>query len=646
MNRIPRLALMLSLAALPALGESPAPRQVHQYTIDQLLSTTSYAGAVNAAQPMGGYADSFSPDGRKILVSSNKTGVFNAFAIPVDGGAPVQLTDSKVNAVQVIGWFPRDERFLYVSDQGGNELTHIWVQSPDGQVRDLTPGEKVRAEFLDWAPDGRSFFFTTNERDPSLFDVYETALDGYERKLLFTNPGGFLPQGVSPDRRHVALAKSQGTSDNDIHLHDRTTGKTALLTPDDPPGAEVDNGFQAFSPDGASLYYTTDQGAEFKRLMRYDMATGKRQEVLRPSWDVVAAGFSRSGKHLVVAVNDDARTQVSAFEAAGLRPIELPRVADQLVTDVEFSPDGRWLAYYAEAGNTPPNLYVRDLQTGKDRQLTQSLGDQIDPADLVSGEIVRFKSYDGVEIPGILYKPHQASPGSRVPALVKVHGGPGGQSTPGYSGMVQYLVNHGYAVFDINNRGSSGYGKTFHSLDDRKHGDADLDDCVASKKMLAATGWIDADRIGIYGGSYGGYMVLAALAFRPKEFAVGVDIYGISNWKRTMESIPAWWGAERDALILEIGDPVKDAEALLRKSPLFHADKIERPLLVLQGENDPRVLKQESDSIVEAVKKNGVPVEYLVFENEGHGFRRKESQKRAYEATLTFLDRYLKAPSR
>jgi dipeptidyl aminopeptidase/acylaminoacyl peptidase len=624
MKRI--LSILALLLALPVLGEGP--RKVRQYTIDQLLATTAYNGS------------SFSPDGRKILVSSDKTGVINAFAVPVDGSPPVQLTDSKVSAIQVVGWFPRDERFLYTSDQGGDELTHIYVQSPDGQARDLTPGAKLKAEFMDWSPDGRSFFFITNERDPSLFDVYEIALDGYERKLLFTNPGGFLPVGVSPDRRWVALTKSQSTSDTDVHLHDRTAGKTALLTPDEPPGAQVNNAFQTFSPDGASLYYTTDQGAEFKRLMRYDMATGKREVVLRPDWDVVHAEFSRPGRHLSVIVNEDALEKATVFEAAGMRPVPLP--PDQAVIDVEFSADGRWMAYYAESGSTPANLYVRDLKTGQDRQLTRSLGPDIDPADLVAGEVVRFKSYDGLEIPGILYKPHQASPASRVPALVKVHGGPGGQAAIGYSAITQYLVNHGYAVFDINNRGSDGYGKTFYSLDDRKHGDADLDDCVASKKMLAATGWIHPDRIGIFGGSYGGYMVLAALAFRPREFALGIDIYGISNWKRTMESIPAWWGAERDALIQEIGDPEKDAEALLRKSPLFHADKIEKPLLVLQGEKDPRVLKQESDSIVEAVKKKGIPVEYLVFENEGHGFRRKESQKRAYEAMLAFLDRYLK----
>ncbi|HWM94795.1 MAG TPA: S9 family peptidase [Thermoanaerobaculia bacterium] len=630
MTRIlPLLALAL---ALPVQGE--APRQVRRYTIDQLLATTVFQG------------DSISPDGRKILVSSNQTGVFNAFAVPVDGGAPVQLTDSKVNAIRVLGWFPRDERFLYVSDQGGDERTHLYVQSPDGKVRDLTPGDKLKAELMGWSPDDRSFFFRSNERDPSLFDVYEMTLDGYERKLLFTNPGGFIPVGVSPDRRYVALGKAQSTIDNDVHLHDRTSGKTALLTPDEQPGAEVDNAFQTFSPDGSSLYYTTDQGAEFKRLMRYDLTAdltaGRREEVLRPDWDVAGAGFLRSGKHLMVAVNADSRMEIRVFEVPGMRPLELPRVPDASLANVEISRDGRWMAYYAESGSTPANLYVRDLQTGKDRQLTRSLGPDIDPADLVTGEVVRFKSYDGVEIPGILYKPHQASPTGRVPAVVRVHGGPGGQAEVDYHPMIQYLVNHGYAVFDINNRGSSGYGKTFYAMDDRKHGDADLDDCVASKKMLAATGWIDPDRIGIYGASYGGYMVLAALAFRPREFAAGVDIYGISNWKRTMESIPAWWGAMRDALIREIGDPEKDAEALLRKSPLFHADRIERPLLVLQGENDPRVLKRESDSIVEAVKKRGVPVEYVVFENEGHGFSRKESQKKAYEAVLAFLDKYLK----
>jgi len=207
--------------------------------------------------------------------------------------------------------------------------------------------------------------------------------------------------------------------------------------------------------------------------------------------------------------------------------------------------------------------------------------------------------------------------------------------------LIQFLANHGYAVYAINNRGSAGYGKTFFHLADRKHGDADLGDCVAAKGMLTATGWVAPDRIGIIGGSYGGYMVLAALAFRPHEFAAGVDLFGVANWVRTLASIPPYWASERKALYKLIGDPQADADYLRKISPLFHAEQIERPLLVLQGDKDPRVLKQESEEIVVAARKHGTPVEYLIFPNEGHGFVRKETQAKAYQAVLVFLDKYL-----
>jgi dipeptidyl aminopeptidase/acylaminoacyl peptidase len=604
-------------------------RRVPRYTVQQFLATTLYTGS------------SFSPDGSKILVAGDQTGTFNAFAIPVDGGRPVQLTQSKVSSVVVLGYFPRDERFLYSLDQGGDENSHLYVQAPDGGVRDLTPGDKIKADFQGWSLDGRSLFVSTNERDPSASDIYEVTLDGYERTLLFKNEGGFLlPGAISPDRRWIAVSKTAGFNDIDLYLHDRTTGKTVLLNPGDVPGAEISFKPQAFSPDGKSLFYVTDKGSEFDYLMRYDLASRTSTEVLRPDWDVVGAKLSRDGKYLIAEINNDGRSELRVLETAGLRPVPLPELPQGSLSEVLFSPDGRRMAFYAE-GTGPSDLYVRDQASGQIRQLTRALP-QIEPADLVEGKVVRFKSYDGVEVPGILYQPHGASPTSKVPALLWVHGGPGGQSTIGYSGFIQYLVNHGYAIYAINNRGSDGYGKTFNGLDDRKHGEADLDDCVASKKMLAATGWVDPRRIGILGGSYGGFLVLAALAFRPQEFAVGVDLYGVANWPRTLESIPAYWGPLRDSLYREMGDPAKDGERLRRISPLFHADRIERPLIVLQGANDPRVLPQESDDIVAAVRKKGVPVEYYVFENEGHGFKRKESQEKAYTATLKFLDKYLK----
>jgi dipeptidyl aminopeptidase/acylaminoacyl peptidase len=290
-------------------------------------------------------------------------------------------------------------------------------------------------------------------------------------------------------------------------------------------------------------------------------------------------------------------------------------------------------------------LYVYNFASKQFRKLSNSLNKEINPEDLVKGEVVRYKSLDDLEIPAILYKPQQAAKDQKVPALVWVHGGPGGQSRLGYSDLIQYLVNHGYAILAVNNRGSSGYGKTFYKMDDRNHGEKDLQDCIKGKDYLATLDYIDKDKIGIFGGSYGGFMVMAALTSEPKAFEVGVNLFGVTNWLRTLKSIPPWWESFKEALYLEMGDPIKDSTRLYKISPLFHANKVEKPLIVLQGAQDPRVLKVESDEIVEAVKKNKVPVEYVVFEDEGHGFVKKENQQKAYSKILEFLDKYLKKAS-
>jgi dipeptidyl aminopeptidase/acylaminoacyl peptidase len=282
------------------------------------------------------------------------------------------------------------------------------------------------------------------------------------------------------------------------------------------------------------------------------------------------------------------------------------------------------------------------MGTKKLTKLIDSLSPQIDPADLVDALIVRFRARDGMSIPNILWKPHQATASRRAPALVWVHGGPGAQTTPAYPTLIQHLVNRGYVVLGVNNRGSSGYGKTFFAADDRKHGREPLWDCIDAKNYLKTLDYVDPDRIGIIGESYGGYMVLAALAFQPEEFTVGVDFFGVANWIRTLENSRGGLIVSRAAQYAEIGDPVKDRKMLEEISPLFHADRIRKPLLVLQGANDPRVVKVESDEIVAAVKKNGVPVEYIVFPDEGHGFTKKANQIAGYRAVLTFLDRYLK----
>jgi len=217
----------------------------------------------------------------------------------------------------------------------------------------------------------------------------------------------------------------------------------------------------------------------------------------------------------------------------------------------------------------------------------------------------------------------------------------------GYNGLIQFLVNHGYAVLRVNNRGSSGYGKTFYKMDDLKHGDVDLKDCIASKNFLAKTDVIDMEKVGIIGGSYGGYMVMAALAFAPEEFDVGVNIFGVTNWLRTLKSIPPYWESFREALYAELGNPFSDdSTRLYNISPLFHAKNVTKPLIVLQGANDPRVLQIESDEMVAAVKSNNVPVEYVIFNDEGHGFVKTENKIDGHGKIKIFLDRYLKGHER
>ena len=599
-----------------------APRR---YAIEEFLGTTNYAGA------------SFSPDNRTLLVSSDASGIYNAYAIRISDGTVTQLTHSTTDAIFVIAYFPNDERFLYQSDRGGNELNHLYVQTPDGTVTDLTPGEELKAMFLGWAQDEQSFFVATNERDRRFFDAYEYHIETYQRQRIYENHEGLNFRDITPDRRTIALAKTETNADSDIYLCDRQTGQLEKITPHE---GDINHRPTGFTPDGQFLYYLTDQDSEFLYLMRYELSSGSHEKLLSAEWDITSATLSKQGKYLVISINNDARTELRLYDAATLTAIDLPQLPDAEISSVKIAATEDRMAFYASSSKMPRDLFVYDFSGEKPTRLTRSLNPNINPEDLVEGQVVRFASYDDLEIPGILYLPLQANENDSVPALVWVHGGPGGQSRVGYSALIQYLVNHGYAIYAINNRGSSGYGKTFYHLDDRKHGDVDLQDVVESKRMLIETGQINPQRIGIIGGSYGGYMVLAALAFRPEVFDVGVDIFGVSNWVRTLQSIPPWWESRRKALEQEMGD-FDDEEFLRAKSPLFHTEHIVKPLMVLQGANDPRVLKVESDEIVEAVKARGIPVEYVVFEDEGHGFVKKENQIRGYKAILDFVETYL-----
>lgn len=604
-------------------------RAVKQYTIEQFMDTTRTGGS------------SFSSDEKQVLFHSNKTGIFNVYSVSVAGGAARQLTTSAKESTYAVSYFPSDARFIYTYDRGGNENSHLYVRELSGVERDLTPGEKTKASFLGWSFDRKSFFYSTNERDARFFDIYEMTIADFKSALIYKDETGFNFGDISNDGKFIAFQKSGGAAtDADVFLYNTATKELKNITEHK---GDVQNSPQSFDPQSKHLYFLTDAGGEFSYVARYDLATGKTETVEKSSWDVSYTYFSRGGKYRVVAVNADARTQIKVYDTKTGKAVELPKLPNGDITGVNISESEARMAFYLNGDRSPSNLYVYDFASKKVTKLTDSLNPEINADDLVESEVVRFKSFDGMEIPSILYKPHGADAAHKAPALLLIHGGPGGQTRTGYSPVTQYLVNHGYVVIGVNNRGSSGYGKTFFASDDGKHGHEPLWDCVEAKKYLQSRGYVDAQRIGIMGGSYGGYMVLAALAFKPEEFAVGVDLFGVSNWVRTLQSIPPYWESFRKSLYKEIGDPSTQLEMLREVSPLFHADKITRPLIVLQGANDPRVIKPESDEIVENIKKRNGVVEYVVFDNEGHGFTKKANEIRAYKAILDFLDKHLKS---
>ena len=598
-----------------------------EYSIEAFMNTTTIGGA------------SFSPDEKSILIRSNQSGIYNAFEINIDSGITTQLTHSDSNSIFPISYFPKDKRFLYRVDQNGNEIWHIYVQNENGSTRDLTPGEKSRSLFSGWTYDEESFYYTSNQRNPKYMDIYVMNIYSFKSEMIYQNDDALNFADVSNDGRYLALNKSHTRDNSDMYLYDVQSGNLNHISNHE---GNVNFNPSSFSVDSKSLYFLTDKDSEFKYLQKYIIADGTIIEIQKEEWDIWYSYFSHSGRYRVTGINADSQTEIEVFDYEKNRPVRLPQLPAGSISSVSISKSEKYMALYHGSAKSPSDLYLLDVESKKYQKLTNAMNPDVNPEYLGNAKVIRFKSFDGLEIPAVYYKPPNASSKNRVPAIVKVHGGPGGQARVGYRASTQYLVNHGYAVLDINNRGSNGYGKTFQTLDDQAHGEGDLDDCVWAMNWLKKQKHVDGDKIGILGGSYGGYMVMAALAFRPDAFDVGVNLFGVTNWVRTLKSIPPWWEAMRESLYKEMGNPHTQEAYLYSISPLFHAENITKPVLVLQGTNDPRVLQVESDEMVEAVRAQGVPVEYVIFPDEGHGFAKKKNQIASNTAILNFLNQYLK----
>ena len=630
-------ALGLSVIFSSAHGQnvqSDLAAQV-EYTVEELLSSVTYTGLA------------FAPDGETIITAGDAGGVANVVEISLESGEMRQLTDMD-DAVGVIGYFPDDRRLLFAMQRDGDGYQQLFVREADGEVVDITPGDQSYADFHSWAPDGQSFFVYDDSAQPGRNDFYRVSVHGYGRELAL-EPGNY--PGFGPLNRQLEIAipvlSPEGIA---IAFRNLDTGAQELMELGE--GGFASFGFpHAFSPDGRFLYYSTDRGHEFHYLMRYDRESRTHTETMRRDWAILSlrgadtVSFTADGGKMAIAQHRDSATFVEVYDTQTMQLLDSSGMDNANVKNFEFSPDGLSFAMIVSNGQMPGDIYLKRIGDGEPELIARSLSDNIDREHLVAGEVVRFDSFDGVSVPGILYKPAHASATDRLPAMIWIHGGPSVEEEIGYRPILQLLANHGYVVYGVNHRGSTGFGSTFADLDNGRHGVDDLRDVITAKQFLIDQGYVDPERIGVMGHSHGGFLTLAALAFYPEVFAVGVDLYGPSDWYRTFASQPDFQAGRMDVMRVEFGD-IGDEEFLRTISPLYHAENITKPLLVLQGANDPLVLQRESDEIVAKVRANDVPVEYIVLEGEGHGFERKDSQLIAYSAILDFLEEHLASDGR
>ncbi len=591
------------------------------------------------------YYPSFAADGEHIAFLSTITGAPQVWQVAhaADQTAllwPDQLT---FDADRVLGvWYspaPGDARLIYAADVGGNENAQLVVLSlDDTQETVLTAGyEQAMHTFGAWSAHGKEIVFAANRRDAARFDLLVQPLDGEARVVWQAEEPGFLEHmRFSPDGTRVVVSRASSSFHHDLFEIDLGTGAVRHLTPGDGDARYQD---VSYAPDGGSVFVVTDRDADFLHVARLDLRTLHLEPIATPPWDVELLRCSPDGNSLAYAVNEDGVSTLHLHDlgtgTTRTAPIgdPSPGVVGWLDHALSFSPNGRRLAFSWTSATRTSDVWVWDLDADTVQAVTRSAHGGLAPDSFVSPELVRYPSFDGLDIPAWFYKA-ASDMEQPQPAIVVVHGGPESQARPFFQFFVQYCAHHGYAVLAPNVRGSTGYGTRYSHLDDVGKRMDSVADLAAAAHWLKAQPSINGDQLVVYGGSYGGFMVLAALTTNPDLWAAGVDVVGISNFVTFLERTSGYRRAHREA---EYGSLESDRELLVHISPINHLDQIAAPLLVIHGANDPRVPLNEAEQLVQALQARQIPVGLLVFDDEGHGVIKLHNKRVAYPAIIEFL---------
>ena len=571
----------------------------------------------------------WSPDGRRVSFLTDITGVSQVWEVPAGGGWPEQLTfyDERVSGAV---YSPVENKLLFGIDAGGNERMQLYLLG-GGLELDLTGDPDAIHYFDGFSPDGTQIAYTATRRNGTDFDVYVQSLegleDGTEPEMVWEVSGYHTVADWSPDGNFLLVSRQHSNLKNDLYKLDLESGEARLLTP-----YESDARFSNVNvvPGGESAYLSTDRDGDFVRLARLDLSSLEFEYLTPDDRDVESVELSRDGRYLVATRNVEGYSDFMLFSGRGRR-MPTPEVPPGILGGFAFSPDSRRLAFTATGPTRNPDVWVLELPDGEPRRLTRSSTAGIPPGTFRRPEIIRYPSFDGREIPAILHEPEK----EHAPVIVNVHGGPESQSRPGFAPVTQYLLNRGYAVLSPNVRGSTGYGKAYTHLDDVRLRMDSVKDLAHAAHWLRERGH---RRIAVMGGSYGGFMVLAALTGYPELWSAGVDIVGIANLVTFLENTGSYRRGLREP---EYGSLENDREFLESISPIHKAEQITAPLMVIHGKNDPRVPVGEAEQIVDRVRNNGGAVEYLLYEDEGHGLAKLKNRLDAYPRIATFLDEHL-----
>lgn len=606
--------------------KSPQKAKTKAYKVSQFFAIRAISGFT------------ISPNGKTIAYITNTDGLPNIWTIPIDGGWASQITLQE-NAVTGISYSPKKNEILFRSDNQGDENHQLYLVGDKGGEFEYITSSHIGAqvEGFSWNSKGDKLLFSSNKRDRRFFDTYVYDFKTKTEDCIYQCDDiyPFVAEGMSKNERYILYVKFYNNSNQDIFLYDTTDKKMVNITEHK---GSMKNALASFNKKGDTVYFLSNYEREFDALAYYKIKSGEIGWEILEKWDITNYTFSASGKYLLYSVNENGTTKLKLRnEKTGKAAVlKLPKGN---CIHYNFTPDEKKIVLIFDSPQNPNDIYVYDIKKGSLKQITFSMIGGIPKNDFTVPQELKYKSFDGLEIFAYLYIPKGAKKDGTNPAVLWPHGGPEWQEKNLFNKYFQILANRGYVVIVPNFRGSTGYGKTFQAKIYKDWGGAEFKDVLGAYDQLVSSGYVDKNNIAVVGGSFGGFMTLTCITQKPDLWKCAVDVFGPSSLITFMNSIPEHWKPGASQLV---GDPVADRDFLMERSPINYVDNIKCPLFIVQGANDPRVNQAESDQIAEKLRSNGKEVEYLVLEDEGHGFSKVSNQIIVWERIANFLDAHMK----